>query len=381
MRSLLFVIFSRLVLIFLVTFLLLAVLLMNVMERSLVASTYEDAEITLGFIARNLEANYQRQLQSLEHFVYGNSETLASPESAGKAFAAFLSFDNIYNSIHYYRADGTLLVAERRTGVPAYKQEKNFHERKGSSFVSLAERVLRTGEPAAGEVEYTSEGKPYQVYVVPHKRGNRVRGIVSGGIYLAEAQMGYLLGGLSSSSRHLFLLSDGRGRVIFRSAGTGVDDRAELQAYLNLAAEKLQEQPLVSSRDLFTGSLPYLISSVRLSSLQFVVTYGVAREFLWQRERELRSLFAFGLILCLFVAFLFAFFLSRRISSPLDAAIEQVRRLQIGDFSARISGKDAQLFPDLSEGLNEIAQKLEKDRALGEIWCGDAELRRYLEGK
>jgi signal transduction histidine kinase len=117
------------------------------------------------------------------------------------------------------------------------------------------------------------------------------------------------------------------------------------------------------------------IPDINRASLQ--ITYNtIGRFFLW------------GGLLAIAVAFLFAFFLSRRILAPVKALISATRNFGKGDFSHRVDFKDKGEMGELARSFNTMADNLERNEHLRRNMVADiahelrtplSNLRGYLE--
>lgn len=382
MKSLTALIFLRLSFVVTLAFVLGFLLILSVGRNFFVEKMYEDSAFTARVLSRNLEANYKHQLASLENLLPLDKNSFSSDYELKHLFEGFLSFDNIFTTLHYYDASGKLLVAVKRESVPPYKIENNFHERKDPSFAQFADKAMQDQFPAVSEVFYTSKGKPYQTYLVPILKNGKTIGIVSGGIFLAPEQLGYLLSGVSSSPKHIFALADSQGRLLLKSDTLSEDLLPAIIPYLEFSAQEMatKSQSSVSSEDYEMGP-PFYMVTEKIKSLGFTITYGVSHDFIKDRQVELFKLFVLGLSLSLMIAFGLTFMISRLLSHSLDEATDALRHLNVGDFSVQIQDRKTDLFPNVSQLINSIAAKLRKDRTLGEIWSGDKELKDFLDGK
>lgn len=381
MKSLTAVIFFRLSLVVTLAFVLGFVLILSVGQKFFVAKMYEDSAFTAQVLSRNLEANYQHQLASLDNLFSQEKNKFSSNYELKNIFEGFLAFENIFTTLHYYDIKGNLLVAAKRDSVPNYRIEKNYHDRNDPSFGQFADRTIKSKAPAVSEVFYTSKGKPYQTYLVPMLKNNEVVGLISGGIFLAPEQLGYLLSGVSSSPKHIFALADSNGKLLLKSDTLTENILPEITPYLDYSANEINTKNIdsVSTND-YTGPSFYLVTE-KIKSLGFTVTYGVSHDFIKDRQIEVLKLFVFGLSLSLMVAFGLTFMISRLLSHSLDDATEALREINIGNFSVQIPERKQDLFPTVTQQINHIAAKLKKDRTLGEIWSGDKELKEYLDNK
>jgi len=87
-----------------------------------------------------------------------------------------------------------------------------------------------------------------------------------------------------------------------------------------------------------------------------------------------------GALLAIAIAFLFTFFLSRRISAPIRALTVAARRLGQGDLSQRVQFKDKGETGELAQAFNSMASDLERVEQLRRNMIADAahELRTPL---
>ena len=107
-------------------FLVLAVSFYFFVGRIMTQFVVDDSAHSLSFVTSNIRTNYNKQLQSIDSLAsLGGFAPYRQDEAKGQ-IRRYLSFDNIHNSIHMYREDGTFLFSERRKGVPVYRIRKNF---------------------------------------------------------------------------------------------------------------------------------------------------------------------------------------------------------------------------------------------------------------
>jgi len=95
-----------------------------------------------------------------------------------------------------------------------------------------------------------------------------------------------------------------------------------------------------------------------------------------------------GALLAIAIAFLFTFFLSRRISAPIKALASAARRLGQGDLSQRVELKDKGEMGELAQAFNSMASDLERAEQLQRNMVADvahelrtplSNIRGYLE--
>lgn len=381
MKSLTALIFFRISLVVTLIFGMGFSLILSVGHNFFVEKMYEDSTLTAQVLSRNLEANYKHQIASLENLLPPNKNRFNSDYELKNLLEGFLSFDNIFTTLHYYDAKGKLILAVKRESVPPYKIEDNYHDRKDQSFSQFADETLKSQQPAVSEVFYTSKGKPYQTYLVPILEKNKVVGIVSGGIFLAPEQLGYLISGVSSSPKHIFALADSRGQLLLKSDTLTDELLPEITPYLKYSAQEMSSKAKnsVSTKN-FSGPRFHLVTE-KIKSLGFTVTYGVSHDFIKDRQMELFKIFVLGLSISLMIAFVLTFMISRLLSQSIDEATDALKRLNVGDFSVQIPERKSDLFPTMTSLINSIAAKLRKDRTLGEIWSGDQDLKDFLDGQ
>jgi len=97
-------------------------------------------------------------------------------------------------------------------------------------------------------------------------------------------------------------------------------------------------------------------------------------------SQKITRFLLWGALLAIAIAFLFTFFLSRRISAPVKALTLAARRLGQGDLSQRVQFKDKGEMGELAQAFNSMAGDLERVEQLRRNMVADAahELRTPL---
>lgn len=152
------------------------------------------------------------------------------------------------------------------------------------------------------------------------------------------------------------VLTDTQGTVVADSQGelTGKYTNTNVPGRPITASSSMpgRMQPAVAPDNIGTlYILPKSATEMRLASMQ-ILFRAIGLYFLWG-----------GLIAVVF-AFIFTFFLSRRILSPVQALTDAARKLGRGDFKQRVNVSDSGEIGSLAQTFNSMAADLERTEQL-----------------
>ena len=308
-------------------------------KNSLEQFSRADYENLIRSVSHHVEASLQEQLQSLDQIAKMPALQPFDPPTARATVVAFLGFDNIFSTIHVYQPDGSLLFAEKRPSVPAYKISNNFHQGLNKDYERLAETVLQTQRPMASRTNFTSSGQLYQTYVVPIINDGKTVGLLSGGVFPNVRGLEKWIEGLKLGDDNFLEITDSQGRTIARTGRTP------------------------ESFETYSATIP---------SLNLVVTLGAGTARLEARLDEwfeiLVILFSVGVLVNLAITT----WIGRRLSRPFSEIVTKLDAIERGDFRARLAAVTrTDEIGMLSEKIQRISDRIEKHRILGEFWVAD----------
>ncbi len=375
MTSIRALIFSRLALV-VVAYLTLTVgvgygLLRHVMTEFVVT----DAAASLDFVISNITSNYETQLQPLARLATLDGLSPYDAATAARQIQVFLALNPLFGTVHVYRADGTRVLAERRSDILPYALERNFRERPDAAFIRLAEQVLQTGRAALSETFRTSTGDLLQTYVVPLHDGpqsRRVTGLLSGGVFPHQHHLNHLVAGLTLAPGNLIVISDLAGNRIVASGVASETVRQTLQPHVVAAVAAADAHPDATA-PLITRTPAYVFLSRPIPALKLVATLGINTAQLREKQSQLAR-YGFVLAMIGFVLSLgAAVLIGNRLSRPFVAIAAGLRRLTLGDFTTPVAYQGGDEIGQVASLVDNLAAKLDKDRYLGELWSTDEE--------
>ncbi len=308
-------------------------------KNSLEQFSRDDYENLSQSVAHHVETSFQEQLHSLDQIAEMSGFRPFDRDQARATVVAFLSFENIFSTIHVYEPDGALSFAERRPSVTDYQIEPNFHQKTDADYVRLAEAVLASQRPKASATYFTSSGELYQTYLVPIVNDGKTVGLLSGGVFPNLRGLETWIDGLKLGDDNFLEIADSRGRVVARTGRP---------------SESFESHVAI------------------IPSLNLVVTLGAGRARLEGRLREwfkiLVTIFTIGVIVNLAITT----WIGRRLSRPFAEMSAKLDALEKGDFHVRIaSGARTDEIGLLTEKLQRVSDRIEKHQMLGEFWAAD----------
>lgn len=380
-KSLRSLLFSRLA----ATFLLLLITVLGavyLIATKLVADfAVSDNRNSLTLLAGNIRAHYLKELSSLDRLAERPPFSPYKKAAAAELMETFLRIDNPFTTLHAYSADGRLLEVQRRSGIKEYRAEENFRDRKNKDdFTQLAEQVLNTGKPIAGASRYTSSGHLFQLYLAPffEEGGTKVAGFLSGGVFPRLHRIDYLLEGLQLAEGNFIVIADDKGNILARS---GLKDSVEavLTREIQIASaaprafdprpdiKKGAHAPLELRLDAGHDS-DYLVLGQAIPELRSWVALGVDLAQVRGKREVMVRYVSFAMALGLLLSFFFAARIGGTLSSPLEKLRTALQQLANGNFSYRIGATQTDELHALCRLVDGLAQKMEKDRTLGDLW-------------
>lgn len=387
MRSIRSTIFTRLLVLVISFFLFIATGAYFLVDRAMTQFVINDNSRAVAYIAGNIRNNYDDQLRALDPLAAMPAVQSLNAASAGIVIRQFLFFENVFNSVHIYRPNGDLVVAERRTTVPPYRLEKNFHEKTDKSYIALAEQVMRDKRPIASETYYTSRGDVYQTYLVPilkHDDPTQVVGILSGGVFHEQHHLDRLIAGLTMATDNFMVVSDGRGTrvasagavnaAVFASISTPIAEAAEV--FYGLTNSKAPSTD-VNVQVISTGQkVPYFLLSVAVPEHKLFVSLGVSGGAIQQKRNELLKYLFLGLVISFVLSVIASAYMSRNFNGKMQILVGDIKSLIEGrPIALRSSSQPtADEFTYIRSLLETVSKKIEKDRYLGDLWTSDEDV-------
>lgn len=381
MQSIRFLISSRLILVVMAYFALMAGGGYWVVGHTIRQSVIEDSETSLRSIVANIRSNYLARLHELDEVAKLDGFHPFQPAKAAALIDQFLAFNSVIRTVHVYKADGPLVFAKRHPSIPPYDYGGGFRDRPQPEFLKLADRVIATQRPGFTETFYTSKGDLLQTYVVPIVAMPPAKGtiaIISGGVFPLRHRLDSLVEGLTMADRNFILISDTKGNTVARSGEIAGDVMQVLKPRLSATVRGLlgpQARPhavVVDALDREAGH-PFVLLSGAIREMNLVVTLGVSTKSVDDKLAELGRwvllVMVGGLIFTSFAAMV----VGNRLSRPLVEIFEVLKALNVGDFSARVRYTANDEIGYLGELINRLSAKIRKDRYLGDLWSHDAE--------
>lgn len=265
------------------------------MKQSINQFVVSDASTSLSFIINNVKTNYEYNLMALDEIASMEGFLPFDAKTARTVVRDFLEFPNIFNTVHMYRSDGTLLFAERRSSMGPYNPKPNFNL-KDPEFIALAKRVIEEKHSRASDVLVSSSGTLYQTYVTPvfsDRERKHVFGILSGGIFPRLQRLDYLLHGLQLGQDNFILITDSNGHFLTSDGISDKDATTYIQKYTDQAVERFYGKTAgQSNRTLINyripmGKVSYIVMSLPIQELKLIVTLGVNTQRIDAKSREL----------------------------------------------------------------------------------------------
>jgi len=343
--------------------------------KALLNFALQDNSNALLFIASNIRGNYADKLRALDSLADMRGFAPFDNREADRLVKRFLEFDNIYSTVHVYRRDGVLLSARKRPSMPAYNVEKNFYLKSDKTYHLLARRVIETSEPAASETYLTSSGDLYQTYVIPFPKGKRPEGIISGGVFPRNHRVDNLIEGLRLSKDNFIVICD-ETRVFAESALPAGDViRKEMWRAVSEYSAYFAKFPENKPRIQFLkGGLPYILFITYIKDLKFYVVLGLNTSTLTEKRYEILKYLAITLIISVILSFFMAIAIANRLSKPFTLVVDAVNNINHGILEGRIDYQNNDEIGMLCRQIEQLAEKIKKDRYLGYLWGGEDDI-------
>jgi HAMP domain-containing protein len=381
MQSIRFLISSRLILVVMAYFALMAGGGYWVVSRTIRQSVIDDSQTSLRSIVANIRSNYLARLHELDEVAKLDGFHPFDPARAAALTEQFLAFNSVIRTVHVYKADGSLVFAKRHASIPPYAYGGSFRVRPQPEFLRLAETVIATQRPAITETFYTSKGDLLQTYVVPivaDPPAGKAVGIISGGVFPLRHRLDSLVEGLTMTDRNFILISDTKGNTVARSGLISGETMQVVKPRLSRTVEGLlgpkrrASVVVVDALDQEVGT-PFVLLSGAVKEMNLVVTLGVSTRSVDDKLAELGRwvllVMVGGLIFTSFAAMV----VGNRLSRPLVEIFDVLKALNVGDFTARVRYTANDEIGYLGELINRLSAKIRKDRYLGDLWSHDAE--------
>lgn len=345
-----------------------------------------DASTSLSSIVKNLESNYKSDLLDLDQIASIDGFFPFEEGSARAIVKDFLGLPNIFTTVHMYRTDGSLVFAERRASpsdTAAYHPKPNFYQ-KDPEFIALARKVIEQKHPIASQSFFTRGGVLYQTYITPlfeDGKKQKVAGILSGGVFPRLKKIDYLVKGLKLAQDNFILVTDGHGNLIVADGIAERDANVSLQSQKARAAQHFfpegrspphDAQVLVQER-IDMGNRSFIIMSLPIPDLMFVVTLGLNTHPIDDKSRELSYRLFLALIIGLLLSLFASILVGERLAKPFRDIASTIGEINKGNFSARTRYSGDDEIGHLSERINTLAEKIEKSEFLGNLWSNEKE--------
>ena len=107
---------------------------------------------------------------------------------------------------------------------------------------------------------------------------------------------------------------------------------------------------------------------------------GINRQLLMGKEKIVLKYLALILVFGFTLSFVFSNFLGRFFSKPFDQITYALKQLQLGNLSYRIPYNKNNEFGYLCHLINVLAEKILKDRIIGNFWSNKEELKKIKRG-
>ena len=330
------------------------------------------------FLANNIESNFTQHLQQLDQLSKRITLEELSPAQAKLRLQAFLDFENIFWSIHYYQPKGDLLFAVKRAENADYKPESNIYNVPDQPIKDLFRRVLREKRKRLSPIIKTKEGFIYQAYFVPvlNQQGD-VTGMMGGAISPTLSRYDYLTKGLNLSKENFFALVGQEAGVI---SSEGIFEDEALMERLNGDFFSHPEAGIQMKIWQKEGQ-DFLVFYQFIPSLKYWLIFGLADQLIESKVRGILR-WTFLAFIALFVfCLIVANFLGTRLSAPISRVTQSLKSILLGDFSQQVSYSKEDEIGYLCHLTNLLAAKIQKEKALGEFWSDEEELLRIKQGE
>lgn len=391
-----------------------------------------DASTSLSFVVNNIETNYKSELKAIDQIAILHGFVPFDEGTARSIVRDFLELPNIFTTVHLYKADGELVIAERRNSLgngKPYKPRTNFNL-KEPEFIALAREVIDKKHPVSSDTFFTWQGILYQTYITPvftDRTKQHVFGILSGGVFPRLHKIEKLLQGLKLGEDNFILITDSAGRFITGDGITEDEAESSIKNYTERAtkfffgnddvktakasaeepttvattttgsttttatttaaptattatSQGMPASPVNNATHVFVdqrvskGKLSFIVVSLPIPELRLIVTLGSSTSEIDQKTRELSNRLTFALVIGLLFSLFASIFVGERLAKPFREVAHTVNEINIGNFSARTrySGNDE--IGHLSQRINVLAEKIQKSEYLGSLWSNEAEL-------
>jgi HAMP domain-containing protein len=387
MRSIRSIIFVRLFAINIIFFAVVSGVAYLLTSEAIKQFVVDDAVTSLSFVINNIKSNYESELTALNQIADLPGMSPYDSTQSQHVIQEFLELPNIFNTVHLYQADGTLLVAERRGIKAVYKASPNFHQ-KDPAFIALAERVIREKQSIASEVFVSPSGRVYQTFLTPvfsdaeHKQ---VFGILSGGVFPQLQKIDYLLRGLKLGKNNFILITDSKGHLISSDGISEKEAETSVRSQTDQAAKRFFGQDGSQSRDAFINHrikidrFSYILISLPADPLKLIVTLGVSTQGIETKTRELSYRLLVALVLGLFLSLVASIFVGDRLAKPFRMMAETINEINKGNFAARVQYIGDDEIGYLSKALNTLSEKIQKSEYLGNLWSTEEQVEEMAD--
>lgn len=426
MRSIQSLIFIRLFAIIVIFFVVVSGSAYFLTAEAIKQFAVSDASTSLSFVVNNIETNYKSELKAIDQIANLHGFVPFEESTARSIVKDFLELPNIFTTVHLYKADGELVIAERRSSLgngKPYKPRPNFNL-KEPEFIALARKVIDEKHPVSSDTFFTWQGILYQTYITPvftDRSKEHVFGILSGGVFPRLHKIEKLLQGLKLGKDNFILITDSAGHFITGDGITEDEAESSIKKHTERATKfffgehatptapdpsgitqgqssgNVQGQssgnaqgpatsqgtpapPVNNPTQVFVdqrvskGPMSFIVVSLPIPELRLIVTLGSSTSPIDQKTRELSSRLTFALVIGLLFSLFASIFVGERLAKPFREVAHTVNEINIGNFSARTRYSVNDEIGHLSQRINVLAEKIQKSEYLGSLWSSESEL-------
>jgi len=336
----------------------------------------QDHQRMIGFLSANIEANLQQHLRELDELAKRKEIVSLNKAEATEELEAYLSFVNLYTSIHLYSKNGDLLLAVKRDSMPEYKPKSNIHDQADKSLALLLDQVLKEGKALISDISRARSGLLYQIYAAPVRNAaGEVVSILMGGFSPVVTNFDFLTEGLEFDNKNFVSLYAKQVQVLAVSGGDQITQEIEAvsaeAAAVNAGSNEITK---INHKD-------FIILAKYLPTLRYWLVYGLNRSVLKAKEEVVLHYLFLLFCVCSLFCFAFSSFLGRRISKPFELLVKGFKQLHLGAFEYRINYNKKDEMGYLCHLFNRQMDKIQKDKILGEFWTNEEELEKIKNGE
>ncbi len=331
--------------------------------RAIHSNVLQNHRRSVEAIRDNIGRTFATQKQFLDQLASFDGISPFSESRARQTLKQFLRLDHMYGTVHYYAADGRLLVAEKRSDFPKYHVEKSVGAHDNTEFQKLFAKVVSTKAPIFSSTFYSARHSHYYTYLVPVFYAKEVVGVLSAALFPTIHPFDSFLTGLTLSSENFLMVVDKEENLI-SSYNIGSDwiDHILEKPQLTAEPQGSTEQKITHGKNAY-----YLVSTELNGSPNYKIIMGISDAF----EKEAFAVFLKYIVLVFVAAILMALFSSglvaQEISKPLHYLISRIRELDKGRSELPLKNY-ADDFRVAEDALNSLEKKIKKSETLASVW-------------